>query len=88
MTQDDEDLEYPPPMPIAQALDWSDHHNPYERGTYDWYVWSIRFWVDQSEKERRRSVWISRIALVLVVLGAIAEVGGLLIVLIVDFRGL
>lgn len=88
MTQDDPDLEYPPPLPIANALDWADHHNPHEEGTYDWYIWSIRFWVDQSEKERRRSVWISRIALILVVVGAAAEFGGLLITLIVDFRGL
>lgn len=71
--------EFPPPMPVSLAATWLDRNNPYEEGTADWYLYSCRFWINQAETERRRSVWISRIALGLLVLGALAEVAGLII---------
>lgn len=75
----EDEQEFPPPMPVSIAATWLDRNNPYQEGSQDWYLYAVRFWINQAEVERRRSVWISRIALGLVVLGACAEVAGLII---------
>lgn len=75
----EDEQDFPPPLPVSLAAAWLDRNNPYAEGSQDWYLYSVRFWINQAEVERRRSVWISRIALALLVLGAVAEVAGLVI---------